>query len=94
MTIKIKPLGKRPDYFDGEFEATEIRHEPSGWDVWPTGPVLPEGHIFQDKDGAVYEVVVPRTVQVQPSAMAGHIQYVHVYLCRPADPKDMVRCSP
>lgn len=88
MTIKIRPLGKRPDYFDGQFEATEIRHEPNGWDTWPTGPVFPEGHIFQTKEGTPYEVVVPRTVEEEPTGMAGHVRYVHVYTCRPADPKD------
>lgn len=88
MSITIKPLGKRPDYFDGEFEATEIRHEPTGWDTWPTGPVFPEGHIFQDRSGNAYEVIVPRTVEEEPSGMAGHVRYVHVYTCRPADPKD------
>lgn len=88
MTIKIRPLGKRPDYFNGEFEATEIRHEPDGWDTWPTGPVFPEGHIFQDKDGNAYEIVVPRTVQEPRPAHS--VRYVHVYLCRPADPKDAV----
>jgi hypothetical protein len=88
VSITIKPLGKRPDYFGGEFEATEIRHEPTGWDTWPTGPVFPEGHIFQDKDGNVYEVVVPRTVQEQRMGDPSSVRYIHVYTCRPADPRD------
>lgn len=88
MTIKIKPLGKRPDYFDGEFEATEIRHEPDLNKTWPSGPVFPEGHIFQSKEGVPYEVIVPRTVE-EKAPVTG-IRYVHVYLCRPADPKDAV----
>lgn len=88
MTIRINQLGRRPDYFDGEFEATEIRHEPNDWDMWPTGPLFPEGHIFQDADGNAYEIIVPRTVQENRPARG--LRYVHVYLCRPADPRDAV----
>ena len=91
MTIRVKPLGKRPDYFGGEFEAAEIRHEPHEGMTWPSGPLFPEGHIYQGLDGKPYEVVVPRTVEEARSSVIGDVRYDHVYLCRPADPKDGVR---
>jgi hypothetical protein len=89
VTIKVNSLGMRPDPFGGEFEAIEVRHEPYNWDTWPTGPVFPEGHLFQAADDKVYEVVVPRTVEER---MPGSVvRYVHIYLCRTADPRDGAR---
>jgi len=89
VTIRIKPLGKRPEYFgDGQYDAFEIRHEPYDGDQWPTGPVFPEGHIFRHVDGFEYEVIIPRTVEERRSAVAGDVRYVHQYICRPADKKD------
>lgn len=89
MTFTVKPLGERNEAFSkGTYEVFEITHAPFAGEMWPTGPVFPEGHILTLEDGKRYEITVPETVQKRRSAIHGDYAYVHRYVCRYADPKD------
>lgn len=85
----VTPLGKRPDYLGkGQYDAFEIRHEAAEGETWPAGPVFPEGHLFEDENGIVYEIVVPKTIRRLSRDGYGRHQFTHQYICRLADEKD------
>lgn len=85
----VTSLGKRPEYLgNGQYDAFEILHEAADGDAWPTGPVFPEGHLFEDEDGSVYEVVVPKTIRRRTRDNYTGYTFTHQYICRPADKRD------
>lgn len=89
MTFKVTPAGTRNEAFSsGTYEVFKIEHLPFEGEMWPVGPVFPEGHILTLQDGKRYEITIPETVQRRRSAIQGDVDYVHRYICRYADEKD------